>query len=144
MLILFLSQKRIFFMMPFVPRGSTTSMAKRAQIVGYSTMRGHQKVTVVQIAAKTGVLLSTCSNIIREAKRRAVEPGENPDLCALVNLARKPNSPKGCNAALTAEQKRHLVEVALSDSEHCGMTYGQLALAGRRKLLIVYLRFYSS
>jgi len=90
------------------------------------------------------VLLSTCSNIIKEAKRRAAEQGGNPNLCAPVNLAPKPNSQKGCNAALTAEQKRHLVEVALSDSKHCRMTYGQLALAGRGKLLIVYLRFYSS
>ena len=130
--------------MPFVPRGSTTSMAKRAQIVGYSTMRGHRKVTLAQIAAKTGVLLSTCSNIIREAKRRAAEPGGNPDLCAPVNLAPKPNSQKGCNAALTPEQKRHLVEVALSDSEHCRMTYGQLALAGRRTLFYCLLKFYNS
>ena len=126
--------------MPFIPRGSTTSMAKRAQIVGYSTMRGHRKVTFAQIAAKTGVLLSTCSNIMREAKRRAAEPGGNPDLCAPVNLAPKPNSQKGCNAALTPEQKRHLVEVALSDSEHCRMTYRQLVLAGRRTLFYCLLK----
>ena len=131
-------------MMHFVPPGSTTSMAKRAQIVGYSTMRGHRKVTLAQIVAKTGILLSTCSNIIKEAKRRAVKQGENPDLCAPLNLARKPNRQKGCNAALTAVLSRPFVEVPLSHSEHCGMTYGQLALAGRSKLLIVYLRFYSS
>jgi len=124
--------------MPFVPQGSTTSMAKRAQIVDYSTMRGHRKVTLAQIAAKTGVLLSTCFNIIREAKRGAAEPGGNPDLCASVNLAPKPNSQKGCNAALTAEQKRHLVEVALLDSEYCCMTFGQLALSGRKKTFIFY------
>jgi len=55
--------------MPFVPRGPTTSMAKRAQIVAYSAIRGYRKVTLEQISAKTGVLVSTCLNIIREAKR---------------------------------------------------------------------------
>ena len=136
---IFSHKKRLLLKMPFVSRGSTTSMAKRAQIVGYSTiMRGHGKVTLAQIAAKTGVLLSTCSNIIREAKCQAAEPGGNPDLCASVNLAPKPNSQKGCNAALTAEQKRHLVEVALLDSEHCRMTFGQLALSGRKKTFIFY------
>lgn len=102
-------------------------MAKRAQIVGYSTMRGHRKVTLEQIAAKTGVFVSTCSNIIWEAKRQAGEPGGNPDLCAPVNLAPKAKSQTGCNAVLTAEEKRHLVEVTLSDSEHCRMTFRQLA-----------------
>ena len=99
-------------------------------------MRGYQKVTLAQIAAKTGVVLSTCWNIIWEAKRRVAESGENLDLCAPVNLASKPNSQTECNAALTAEQKIHLIEVALSNSEHCCMTYGQLALAGRRTFFI--------
>ena len=121
--------------MPFVPRESTTSMVKRAQIVGYSTMRGHQKVTLVQTAAKTGVVLSTCWNIIWEAKYQAAEPGGNPDLCAPVNFAPKPDSQKGCNAALTTEQKIHLAEVVLSNIQHCRMTYGQLALVGRRTFL---------
>jgi len=101
-------------------------------------MRGHGKVTLAQIAAKTGVLLSTCSNIIREAKCRVAEPGGNPDLCASANLAPKPNSLKECNAALIAKQKRHLVKVALLDSEHCRMTFWQLALSGRKKTFIFY------
>jgi len=84
-------------------------------------------VTLEQIAAKTGVFVSTCSNIIWEAKRQAGEPGGNPDLCAPVNLAPKAKSQTGCNAVLTAEEKRHLVEVTLSDSEHCRMTFRQLA-----------------
>ena len=92
-------------------------------------------MTLAQIAAKTGVLISTCSNIIQEAKRRAAEPGGNPDPCAPVNFAPKPNSQNECNAARIAEQKIQLVEVALSESGHCRMTYGQLALAARRILL---------
>jgi len=104
-------------------------MAKRAQIVAYSAMRGYRKVTLEQISAKTGVLVSTCSNIIREAKCRADEPGGNSDIFTSVNLIPKTNCEKGSTSALTVEEKRHLVEVTLSDSEHCGITYESQALA---------------
>ena len=102
-------------------------MSKRGQILGYATLRGVRKMTIREISKETGVLQSTCSNIIREAKRRSLESG-NLDLCATENLAPKPNSQKG--SIITEEDKAHLVEVTLSDSEHCRMTYAELALAG--------------
>ena len=117
--------------MAITPRGKTTSMAKRSQIVAYANLKGNRKVTLQQIAAKTGVLLSTCLNIIREAKRRAAEPGGNKDLCAPENLVPKTNCEKGSTSILTEEQKQHLVSVTLSDSEHCRMTFQSLGQAGK-------------
>lgn len=116
--------------MPNVPRGKTTSLAKRSQILAYATLTGRRKVTLRQISERTGVLLSGCSNIIREAKRRAAEPGGNPDLCATENLLPKSNCEKGSNTILTEEQKQYLVAVTLSDSEHCRMTFKSLGQAG--------------
>ena len=113
------------------PRGKTTSLAKRSQIVAYANMKGTRKVTLDQIAAKTGVLKSTCSNIVREAKRRADVPGGNKDLCAPENLVPKTNCEKGSRSILTEEQKQHLVAVTLSDSEHCRMTFQSLGQAGK-------------
>lgn len=118
--------------MPVVPRGKTTSLAKRSQILAYASLEGRRKVTLRQISEKTGVLLSSCSNIIREAKRRAGEPGGNQDLCATENLLPKPNSEKGSGSVLTEEQRWNLVAVTLSDSdsEHCRMTFHSLGQAG--------------
>ena len=106
-------------------------MAKRSQIVAYANLKGSRKVTLRQISAKTGVLLSTCSNIIREAKRRAGEPGGNSDFCAEENLVPKTNCKKGSTSILTEQQKQHLVAVTLSDSEHCRMTFQSLGHAGK-------------
>ena len=115
---------------PIAPRGKTTSVSKRGQVVGYAMMTGTRKVTLAQISVKTGVLLSTCSNIIREAKRRAAEPGGNPDLCAIENLVPRTNNEKGSRSLLTKNEKQHLVAVTLSDSEHCRMTFDSLGQAG--------------
>jgi len=106
-------------------------------VVGYAIMRGTRKVTLAQISAKTGVLLSTCSNIIREAKRRAGEPGGNPDLCALENLVPRTNNVKGSRSLLTEEEKQHLVAVTLSDSEHCRMTFDSLGQAGSYNIIFI-------
>src|SRR5205807_8278962 len=99
------------------PRGPTTSMAKRGQIVGYAMLDGGQKMTLKEISEKTGVLLCTCSNIIRKARQRARD-NNTSDLCTNENLAPLPNSVKGSNAALSQAQKEHLVEVTLQDAEH--------------------------
>jgi len=117
--------------MPVAPRGKTTSLAKRSQIVAYATLTGRGKVTLRQIAEKTGVLVATGSNIVREAKRRAAEPGGNQDLCAEENLVPRTNCEKGSKSILTEGQKQHLVEVTLSDSEHCRMTFQSLGQAGK-------------
>ena len=81
--------------------------------MGYAMMRGTWKVTLAQISAITGVLLSTCSNIIREAKRRpgAAKPGGNLDLCALENLVPRTNNEKGSRSLLSENEKQHLVAV---------------------------------
>ena len=56
-----------------------------------------------------------------------------------------PNSMKGSNEPLTEAEKQHLVETALSDADHCQMTFAQLAEAGMYyiyflfKLLILYM-----
>src|SRR5437868_6256366 len=111
------------------PHGPTTSLSKRGPILGYSMLDGPQKMTLAQISKKTGVLKSTCSNIIRTAKERASENGIS-DLCATENLVPLPNAVKGSNQALTDVQKDHLVETALKDTDHCRMTFSQLAEAG--------------
>jgi len=120
------------------PRGRTTSMGKRGQIVGYAMLEGREKMTLKAISERTGVLISTCSNIIRTARQRASET-QVADLCADENLAPLPNSVKGANQALTLAQKEHLVEVTLQDAEHCRMTYSQLAEAGRKFLVFFCL-----
>lgn len=111
------------------PRGATTSVSKRGQILGYSMLDGPQRMTLAQISEKTGIGKSTCSNIIRTAKERARENGI-ADLCAMENLVPLPNSLPGSNQALTDAEKTHLVETALRDAEHCRMTFSQLAEAG--------------
>jgi len=122
--------------MPVAPRGKTTSLAKRSQIVAYANLKGRRKVTLRQIAEKTGVLVATCSNIVREAKRRAAEPGGNKDFCAEENLIPRTNCEKGSKSILTEEQKQHLVDVTLSDSEHCQMTFQSLGQAGKFSFFI--------
>jgi len=75
-------------------------MVKRGQIIGYAMVDGAQKMTLKEISEKTGVLISTCSNIIRTARQWASN-NNTSDLCTNENLASMPNSVKGANAALT-------------------------------------------
>nr|AHE80945.1 putative transposase [Tuber indicum] len=110
------------------PRGPTTSLSKRGQILGYAILDGRQKMTLREISKKTGILESTCSNIIRTARERASVNGIQ-DLCVTENLKPLPTALKGSNQALTEEEKGHLVETALKDAEHCRMTFTQLAEA---------------
>ena len=91
--------------MPVTPRGKTTPLAKRSQIVAYANLKGRLRVTLRQIAEKTSVLVATCSNIIREAKRQAEAPGGNKDFCTKENLVPRTNCKKGSPSILTAEQK---------------------------------------
>ncbi|RPA89058.1 hypothetical protein L873DRAFT_1796333 [Choiromyces venosus 120613-1] len=109
------------------PRGGTTSMSKRGQILAYTTLPGPWKMMIQEISKETGVLKSTCSNIIRESKRHSLESG-NSDLCAMENLAPKSNCQKGL--VIAKKDKEYLVEVTLSDIAHCQMPYRDLAVAG--------------
>lgn len=118
----------------FQARGQTTPMSKRGQILAYATLNGARRMSLKEISANSGVTLTTCGNIIREAKRRASMAGGNPDLCATENLTPKPNASKGCNSVLSAEQKRGLIELALSDATHCRMRYEELAEAGKTNI----------
>jgi len=87
-----------------------------------------------EISERTGVLVSTCLNIIREAKRRAEISG-NPDLCATENLEPKPNALKGSQQYITPQEKEYLVAITLSDGDHCRMTYAEPAVEGKNKEL---------
>jgi len=118
-----------------IPRSTTTPMAKRGQVLAYSMLGMKLK----EISERTGVLVSTCSNLIREAKRRA-EDGGNPDLCATENLEPKPNALKGSQQCVTQEEKDHLVAVTLSDGDHCRMTYAELAVACKGNPQVLFLR----
>ena len=92
-----------------------------------------------EISERTGVLMSTCSNLIREAKRRAEISG-NADLCATENLKPKPNALKGSQQCVTQAEKDHLVAVTLSDGDHCRMTFAELAIAGKRYIIVFNLK----
>jgi len=122
--------------MPVASQGKTTSLAKRSQIVAYANRKGRQNVTLRQIAEKTGVLVATCSNIVGEAKRQAAKPGGNKDFCTEGNLIPRTNCEKGSKSILTEEHKQHLVDVTLSDSEHCRMTFQSLGQAGKFSFFI--------
>ena len=104
-------------------------MAKRGQIIGYAMLEGRQKIGLKEISEKTGVLVTTCTNIIRTGRQWAGENG-NADICANENLALLPNSVKEANEALTPAEKEHLVATTLQDADHCRMTFSQLAQAG--------------
>ena len=83
--------------------------------------------------------MSTCSNLIREAKRRA-EDGGNPAHCATEILEQKPNVLKSSQQCVTQEEKDHLVAVTLSDGDHCRMTYAELAVACKGNPLVLFLQ----
>lgn len=102
-------------------------MGKRGQILAYASLQGAKRMSLKEISANTGISLATCSNIIGKAKRRAATEGGNPDLCATENLIPKTNAEKGCNAVITLEQKQALIDLALSDAEHCRMAFTDLA-----------------
>lgn len=111
-------------------KGKTTPIGKQGQILAYASLQGARRMGLKEISVNTGISLVTCSNIIREAKRRAAAEGGNPDLCATENLTPKPNAQKGCNAVITLEQKQALIDLALSDAEHCRMAFADLAREG--------------
>lgn len=116
------------------PRGKTTDLAKRGQILAYTTLTGSRRMKLVEIAANAQVPVSTCSDIINKARRKVLETG-NSDLCAAENLAPEPNSTKGCNAVLTAAKKQRLIDLTLSDAEHCRMIFGELVAAGNHTII---------
>jgi len=118
-----------------IPRSTTTPMAKRGQVLAYSMLGMKLK----EISERTGVLISTCSNLIREAKRRA-EDGGNPDLCATENLELKPNALKSSQQCVIQEEKDNLVAVTLSDGDHCRMTYAALEVACKGNPQVLLLR----
>jgi len=78
-------------------------MAKRGQIVGYAMPEGDQKIMMglKEISEKTGVLMSTCWNIIRTARHLASD-NPQPDLCVDNHLTLLLNSVKVCNGVLSA------------------------------------------
>jgi len=106
-------------------------MAMWGQVVGYAMLEGPRKMGLKEISESTGVLISTCSNIIRRVRQRA-NKNNNQDLCTQENLAPQalPTSVKGSNEVLTQAQKDHLVQVTLQDADHCSMTFTQLAEVG--------------
>jgi len=73
-----------------IPLSTTTTMAKRCQILVYSMIGMKLK----EIAERTEVLVTTCSNLIREDKWRAKDGG-NREICTTENLEHKPNTLKG-------------------------------------------------
>jgi len=104
-------------------------MAMWGQVVGYEMLEGPRKMGLKEISERTGVLISTCSNIIRRACQWA-NKNNNQDLCTQENLAPLLTSVKRSNEVLTQAQKDHLVQVTLQDADHCHMTFTQLAEAG--------------
>lgn len=111
------------------PRGKTTSLSKRGQILAYAILKGSRRMKLSEIAANSQISVSTCSDIINKATKKAIETG-HPDLCAEENLAPKPNSKKGCNTVLILEKERRLIEITLSSGEHCRMPFAELAASG--------------
>jgi len=49
-----------------------------------------------------------------------------PDPCSEENLHPRPTPIKGQNQALTEEEKKRVIEIALQDSLHCGKTQHEL------------------
>lgn len=99
------------------------------QIIGYTIWEGRQIKSLKEIWEKTGVLVTTYSNLIRTARQQASENG-NPDLCTEKDLAPLPNSINAANEALTPAEKEYLVATTLEDANHCQMTFSQLAQTG--------------
>ena len=104
-------------------------MAKRGHIVDYTMLEGAQKISLKEISEKTGVQVSTCSNIIQTVCQQAYN-NEQPNLCADENLTLLPNYIKESNVVLSAAQKVHLGEITLQDAKNYRMTFTQLTEVG--------------
>lgn len=109
-------------------------MSKWGQILTYAPWSGFWKIWLKGISANSRVKIKTYSSIIQQVKSWAIING-NPDLCASENLTLKPNSVKSCNAVFTPEQKTSLIDLALSDTDHCQIAYEDL---DRSKYLYQY------
>ena len=109
-----------------VPRQPTISLAKRGQVVRLSLLKGENQFSLSQIAALTGIAKTTCQNIIAHAKQQSIITG-NTDLCAEENNRPLPNSLKGCNEALTAIEKQHLIDITLASATNCRLPFGEIA-----------------
>ena len=99
-------------------RGPTTSLAKRGQIVGLANLPGNVRLSIHQIAAITNVPLPTCADIIQLSTLRRLQT-QIQDPCSEENLRPTPTARKGHNQALTQEEKRRLISLALQDAAHC-------------------------
>lgn len=99
-------------------RGPTTSLSKRGQIVGLANLPGILRLPLREIAVVTNVPVSTCADIIRLSTLR-VSQTHIQDPCAEENLRPTPTAKKGHNEALTAEEKRRVISLALRDATHC-------------------------
>lgn len=99
-------------------RGPTTSLSKRGQIVVLANLPEILRLPLREIALATNVPVSTCSDIIRLSTLR-VSQTHIQDPCAEENLRPTPTAKKGHNEALTAEEKRRVISLALQDATHC-------------------------
>ena len=89
-------------------------MSKSVQIQAYTTLQFKRKINIHEISQETGVLQSTCFNIIWESKKCSPE-NENDDLCVMENQALKTNSLKG---SLIEEEIRSVLYRLLSQIVH--------------------------
>lgn len=105
-------------------------MSTRGQILAYATLTQDRRIGLKEISANCGIGVSTCSNIIQEAKQWALS-NNNPDFCDAENLMPRPNTSKDSNQALNPEEKQVLIDLALSDTEHCRMPLEELAREGK-------------
>jgi len=99
-------------------RGPTTSSSKWGQIVGLANLPGILRLPLHEIAVATNVLISTCADIIRLSTLR-IPQTHIRDPCSEENLRPTPTAQKGHNEALTAEEKRRVISLALQDATHC-------------------------
>ena len=106
-------------------RGPTTSLSKRGQIVALANLRGNMRLPLWEIAASTNVPISTCSDIIRLSILR-IPQTQILDPCSEENLRPAPTSQKGQNEALTAEEKKNVIALALQDATHCRKSLEEL------------------
>ena len=106
-------------------RGPTTSLSKRGQIVALANLPGNMRLPLREIAASTNVPISTCSDIIHLSILR-IPQTQILDPCSEENLRPAPTSQKGQNEALTAEEKKDVIALALQDATHCRKSLEEL------------------
>jgi len=103
----------------------TSSVAKPGQIVRLSNLRGNRRLSLKEIAVATNVSLSTCSEIIQLSTLCMLEI-KIRDLCSEENLRSRATAIKGQNQALTEEDKKRVIEIALQDPLHGHKTLHEL------------------